>query len=93
MHNSILIAAAVILKLPIQQHGRPPFPDNGTRDDMDTLPRCSEAREQFMRGFRLPHGRPGYVVDHIIPLKRGARMCRRHAMADPRPGQGEDKWE
>jgi hypothetical protein len=31
VHNSILILAAVILKLPIQQHGRPPFPDNGAR--------------------------------------------------------------
>ena len=20
-----------------------------------------------------PHGRPGYVVDHVVPLKRGGR--------------------
>jgi hypothetical protein len=31
VHNTILVAAAVILKLPIQQHGRPPFPENGAR--------------------------------------------------------------
>jgi hypothetical protein len=22
-----------------------------------------------------PHGRPGYVVDHVIPLKRGGARC------------------
>jgi hypothetical protein len=26
---------------------------------------------EFMRMTGYPHGRPGYVVDHVIPLKRG----------------------
>lgn len=26
-----------------------------------------------MRQTGYPHGRPGYVVDHIIPLKRGGK--------------------
>ena len=24
-----------------------------------------------MRQSGYPHGRPGYVVDHVVPLKRG----------------------
>ena len=26
-----------------------------------------------MRQTGYPHGRPGYVVDHIVPLKRGGK--------------------
>ncbi|PYT36300.1 MAG: HNH endonuclease [Acidobacteria bacterium] len=29
------------------------------------------ARAQFLRQTGYPHGRPGYVVDHIIPLECG----------------------
>ena len=29
------------------------------------------ARSQFLRQTGYPHGRPGYVVDHIVPLECG----------------------
>jgi hypothetical protein len=33
--------------------------------------RNEEAKDQFERQTGFPHGRPGYVVDHIIPLACG----------------------
>lgn len=33
--------------------------------------RSSAARKEFMRQTGYPHGRPGDVIDHIVPLKRG----------------------
>jgi hypothetical protein len=33
--------------------------------------RSSSARRQFMRMTGYPHGRPGYVIDHIVPLMCG----------------------
>ena len=50
---------------------------NGLRDWRGRLLRCSAARAAFERDNPCPstgesHGPcPGYVVDHIVPLKRG----------------------
>lgn len=37
--------------------------------------RSSKARREFMKITGYPHGRPGYVIDHIIPIKRGGCDC------------------
>jgi hypothetical protein len=36
-----------------------------------TTHRGNKAREQFMRMTGYPKGRPGYIVDHVIPLCKG----------------------
>lgn len=41
------------------------------RDDHGKIIRSESARRAFMTASGYPHGRPGYVVDHIIALKRG----------------------
>jgi len=41
------------------------------RDSNGRIKRSSDAREDFMSATGYPHGRPGYVIDHIVPLKRG----------------------
>jgi hypothetical protein len=33
--------------------------------------RSASARRAFMRMKGYPHGRPGYVIDHIVPLACG----------------------
>lgn len=43
------------------------------RDKHGKIKRSSEAKEEFMKQTGYPHGRPGYVVDHIRPLKRGGK--------------------
>ena len=40
------------------------------RDSHGRIARSPEARQEFMTQTGYPRGRPGYVVDHIIPLKR-----------------------
>ena len=41
------------------------------RDAHGRILRHPAARSQFLRQTGYPHGRPGYVVDHIIPLECG----------------------
>jgi len=35
------------------------------------IPRSREAKDQFLRRSGYPRGRPGYVVDHVVPLCAG----------------------
>ena len=41
------------------------------RDAHGRILRNPAARAKFLRQTGYPHGRPGYVVDHIIPLECG----------------------
>ena len=41
------------------------------RDAHGRIARSEAAKDQFMRQTGYPHGRPGYVVDHIVPLACG----------------------
>ena len=46
-------------------------PVANARDSHGRARRSAEAKAQFMRRTGYPHGRPGYVVDHIVPLVCG----------------------
>jgi len=58
------------------------------------IERSQTARLSFMKKTGYPHGRPGYVVDHIIPLKKGGCDCTGNmqwqTIAD---AKAKDKWE
>ena len=41
------------------------------RDANGKIARSAAPKREFMRMTGYPKGRPGYFVDHIIPLKRG----------------------
>ena len=43
------------------------------RDSHGRIKRSSEEKRKFERESGYPYGRPGYVVDHIIPLSEGGR--------------------
>jgi hypothetical protein len=45
------------------------------RDANGKIHRSQSARHAFMKMTGYPHGRSGYVIDHIVPLKRGGRDC------------------
>jgi hypothetical protein len=45
------------------------------RDSHGRIKRSESAKHEFMRQSGYAHGRPGYVVDHIVPLKRGGCDC------------------
>ena len=36
-------------------------------------PRSREAVRRFQRETGYPHGRPGWVCDHVVPLARGGK--------------------
>ena len=42
-----------------------------TRDNRGRTKRIEAAKAAFMRQTGYPHGRPGYVIDHTVPLACG----------------------
>src|SRR5690242_20551867 len=56
------------------------------RDKHGRIKRSSGEKKKFERESGYPHGRPGYVVDHIIPLSEGG-------MDDPSNMQWQTKEE
>ena len=47
-----------------------------------------------MKSSGYPHGRPGYVVDHIIPLKKGGCDCPSNMQWQTvKDAKAKDKWE
>jgi hypothetical protein len=45
------------------------------RDSKGRIKRSSAAKYEFKKETGYPRGRPGYVIDHIRPLKRGGCDC------------------
>lgn len=45
------------------------------RDADGRIARSAAAKHEFMKQSGYPKGRPGYVVDHVIPLKKGGCDC------------------
>ena len=48
---------------------------NASRDVKGRFIRSSTAKLAFMKLSGYPHGRPGFVVDHVVALKRGGCDC------------------
>ena len=59
------------LELKSLRQGLPIPPVATARDSHGRIKRNEAEKEAFMRQTGYPHGRPGYVVDHIIPLACG----------------------
>jgi hypothetical protein len=66
----------------------------GARDDHGRIVRSEAAKHEFWRESDYPHGRPGYVVDHIVPLKRGGCDCPSNMQWQTvAEAKAKDKWE
>jgi hypothetical protein len=66
----------------------------GARDTHGRIIRSEAAKRAFMSMTGFPHGRPGYVVDHIIPLKRGGADAPSNMQWQTiAEGKAKDKWE
>ena len=65
-----------------------------SRDSHGHIARSEGARDEFMAGTGYPHGRRGYVVDHIIPLKRGGPDSPSNMQWQTKAdAKAKDKWE
>ena len=64
------------------------------RDSHGKIKRSEPAKHEFMRTTGYPNGRPGYVVDHITPLKRGGCDCPSNMQWQTiQEANAKDKWE
>lgn len=64
------------------------------RDANGKIERNRSATYQFKVQTGYRHGRPGYVIDHIIPLKRGGCDCPSNMQWQTKAdAKAKDKWE
>lgn len=58
------------------------------------IPRSAEARREFETMSGYPHGRRGYVIDHIIPLACGGADAPSNMQWQTiAQGKAKDRWE
>ena len=69
-------------------------PATTPRDAHGRIQRSAAARHAFARQTGYPHGRPGYVIDHVIPLACGGldtpSNLQWQSVAE---SKAKDKWE
>ncbi|MCX6297137.1 MAG: HNH endonuclease signature motif containing protein [Bacteroidetes bacterium] len=64
------------------------------RDKNGKIKRSSSAKHEFMKQTGYPKGRKGYVVDHIVPLKKGGCDCPSNMQWQTiEDAKKKDKWE
>ena len=64
------------------------------RDSHGRIKRSSSARYAFMKQTGYPHGRKGYIIDHIKPLKEGGCDCPENMQWQTiQDAKAKDKWE
>ena len=66
----------------------------GARDENGRIVRSESAKLEFMQMTGYPHGRPGYVVDHLVALKRGGADAPSNMQWQTiAEAKAKDKWE
>ncbi len=64
------------------------------RDSHGQIKRSEASKRKFMKQTGYPKGRQGYVVDHIIPLKKGGCDCPSNMQWQTKEAaKAKDKWE
>lgn len=67
---------------------------NVPRDSKGRIQRSAAARHAFARQTGYPHGRKGYVIDHVVPLAcGGADAPSNMRWSTIAEAKAKDKWE
>lgn len=64
-----------IIATPVPKYEPNEYSYTVKRDSKGKIVRSATEKYQFMKETGYTKGRPGYVVDHIIPLKKGGCDC------------------
>ena len=64
------------------------------RNSDGRIVRSEAAKNTFKKETGYPRGRPGYVIDHIVPLKKGGCDCPRNMQWQTiSEAKAKDRWE
>jgi hypothetical protein len=65
-----------------------------SRDSHGRIARSSKAKREFEKESGYPHGRPGYVIDHRVPLANGGADAPGNMQWQTKAeAKAKDKWE
>ena len=67
----VLLLGSVLTSAVVDAGTSRPPKATTSREAHERMPRHQAAKRAFERKTGYPHGRPGYVVDHIVPLACG----------------------
>jgi hypothetical protein len=75
-------------------HHRSTYATGAPRDSHGKIARSAHAKHDFMKSTGYPHGRKGYIVDRIVPLKKGGCDCPSNMQWQTKAdAKAKDKWE
>lgn len=64
------------------------------RDSHGRIARSSKAKDEFKKQTGYPRGRPGYVIDHVIPLSSGGSDSPSNMQWQTKAdAKAKDRWE
>jgi hypothetical protein len=68
---TLIVAAQIMVGMPLSAQQQAAV--GVERDKHGKIKRSTKAKDDFKKQTGYPHGRPGYVIDHVIPLSTGGR--------------------
>jgi hypothetical protein len=68
---TLMVAAQIMVGVPLGAQQQTAA--GVERDKHGKIKRSTKAKDDFKKETGYPHGRPGYVIDHVIPLSIGGR--------------------
>lgn len=90
----ILASLLILLTLSCPAYAGRHRAEGVQRDHSGHIQRSYKVKRQFMWQTGYPHGRKGYVIDHIVPLKRGGADSTSNMQWQTREeARAKDKWE